>query len=406
MATHVSAVISQKERWKYILILGGLLAMQPFALDPYLPAAPAVANTFGASDSQVQLTMSALTLGFALGQLIAGPLSDSLGRRRPILIAAVLYVVAGILVFTSPNIAIFAIGRVLQGISGAAIQVVGNAVMRDLYAGTALMKMMSRVFLIQALAWFIGPLGGTLLLNFMTWRDLTLIIGAYGLILLFVGLRFLPETLHHEDRSESEGLKAMLQRFASVLRDKPYVGIVGIGMLNSIALFGYLSVMPFVYQNKFGFTGAEYGYFFVLNSASAYVGVQVLAWLSKKLQLKWLVLVILLVQSMVGASVFLAGAADAPFLVLQGLLMTFTFFMGGSFAPLGTLALTRHGHEAGTAAALNMVLGSLGSTLAAPLYANLGTQNSSGLGLMMIACYSIAFVLLFALVKPRQLEAI
>lgn len=379
--------------------------MQPFALDPYLPAAPAVANSFGAPDSQVQLTMSALTLGFALGQLIAGPLSDSLGRRRPILFAAALYVVAGILVFTSPNIAIFAIGRVLQGVSGAAIQVVGNAVMRDLYAGTALMKMMSRVFLIQALSWFIGPLGGTLLLNFMSWREVTLIIGSYGLIMLFVGWRMLPETLHIEDRTDSEGPKAMLRRFASVLRDRPYVGIVGIGMLNSIALFGYLSVMPFVYQNKFGFSGAEYGYFFVLNSAAAYVGVQVIAGLSKRLQLKWVVLVVLVIQIFVGLAIFVAGAADAPFVVLQTLLMTFTFFMGGSFAPLGTLALTRHGDEAGTAAALNLVLGSLGSTLAAPLYANLGTQNSSGLGLMMIGCYALAIVLFFKLVKPRQLEA-
>ena len=406
MSKTIASAITQRERWKYILILGGLLSMQPFALDPYLPAAPSVATTFGAPDSQVQLTMSALTLGFALGQLITGPLSDSLGRRRPIIVAAAMYVLAGILVFSAPNIVIFAVGRVLQGVSGAAIQVVGNAVMRDLYAGTALMKMMSRVFLIQALSWFIGPLGGTILLNYMSWRELTLIIGAYGLILLVVGAKYLPETLHRESRADREGLAAMLQRFGRVLRDRPYVGIVSIGVLNSVALFGYLSVMPFVYQNKFGFAGSEYGYFFVLNSASAYVGVQAIAWLARKVQLKWVVLVILVAQLAIGFTIFWAGSSNASFPTLQAALMAFTFFMGGSFAPLGTLALTRHGHEAGTAAALNMVLGSLGSTLAAPLYANLGTQNSLGLGLMIMGCYTLAIAVLFAVVRPRQLESI
>ena len=142
----------------------------------------------------------------------------------------------------------------------------------------------------------------------------------------------------------------------------------------------------------------------MLNSAAAYVGVQAIAWLARRIQLKWVVLVILVAQIAVGFWVYLAGTTDAPFWLLQAALMTFTFFMGGSFAPLGTLALTRHGEEAGTAAALNMVLGSLGSTLAAPLYANLGSGNSIGLGLMIMSMYFLAIGVMFAIVRPRQLE--
>ncbi len=197
----------------------------------------------------------------------------------------------------------------------------------------------------------------------------------------------------------------MASRFAHVLKDRPYLGIVLIGVLNSTALFGYLSVMPFVYQNRFGFDGSQYGYFFVLNSASAYIGVQVIAWLAKKFELKWVVLGVLVAQVGVGGWVLVAGLTDAPFLVLQAALMTFTFFMGGSFAPMGTMALTRHGEEAGTAAALNMVAGSLGSTLAAPLYANLGSTSSIGLGVMLICLYALAILVMFAVVRPRQLAA-
>ena len=400
---NASRPLTQRERWVYILILGGMMAMQPFALDPYLPAAPSIAQTFMAPDAQIQLTMSALTLGFALGQVITGPLSDALGRKRPIIVAAAIYVVACIVVMTAPNLIVFAIGRVLQGVAGASIQVVGNAIMRDLYEGAALMKMMSRVFLIQALSWFVGPLGATLLLNVVDWRVMTGIIAIYGAILLTAATRVLPETLHGNARTEHGGIKAMASRFVHVLRDRPYLGIVLIGVLNSTALFGYLSVMPFVYQNRFGFEGSEYGYFFVLNSASAYIGVQVIAWLAKKVELKWVVLAVLVAQVGVGAWVLLAGLTDAPFLVLQIALMTFTFFMGGSFAPMGTMALTRHGEEAGTAAALNMVAGSLGSTLAAPLYANLGSTSSVGLGVMLISLYLLSILVMFAVVRPRTL---
>ena len=403
---NATRTLTQRERWVYILILGGMMAMQPFALDPYLPAAPSIAQTFMAPDAQIQLTMSALTLGFALGQMITGPLSDALGRKRPIIVAAALYVVACIVVMTAPNLIVFAIGRVLQGVAGASIQVVGNAIMRDLYAGAALLKMMSRVFLIQALSWFVGPLGATLLLNVVDWRVMTGIIAIYGAILLTAATRVLPETLHGSARTEHGGFKAMASRFAHVLKDRPYLGIVLIGVLNSTALFGYLSVMPFVYQNRFGFDGSQYGYFFVLNSASAYIGVQVIAWFAKKVELKWVVLGVLVAQVGVGAWVLLAGLTDAPFLVLQIALMTFTFFMGGSFAPMGTMALTRHGDEAGTAAALNMVAGSLGSTLAAPLYANLGSTSSVGLGVMLMSLYLVAILVMFAVVRPRQLPAV
>jgi MFS transporter, DHA1 family, multidrug resistance protein len=397
--------LTQRQRWVYILILGGMMAMQPFALDPYLPAAPSIAATFMAPDAQIQLTMSALTLGFALGQMITGPLSDALGRKRPIIVAAALYVVACIVVMTAPNLIVFAIGRVLQGVAGASIQVVGNAIMRDLYAGAALMKMMSRVFLIQALSWFVGPLGATLLLDVVDWRVMTGIIAIYGAILLTAATRVLTETLLGASRTEHGGVRAMASRFAHVLKDRPYLGIVLIGVLNSTALFGYLSVMPFVYQNRFGFDGSQYGYFFVLNSASAYIGVQVIAWLAKKFELKWVVLGVLVAQVGVGGWVLVAGLTDAPFLALQAALMTFTFFMGGSFAPMGTMALTRHGEEAGTAAALNMVAGSLGSTLAAPLYANLGSTSSVGLGVMLISLYLLAILVMFAVVRPRQLAA-
>ncbi len=378
--------------------------MQPFALDPYLPAAPGIAEFFAAPDTQVQLTMSALTLGFAIGQLVAGPLSDSLGRKRPVLVAAVLYVISALVVILAPNIIVFAIGRVLQGITGAAIQVVGNAIMRDLYAGYALMQMMSRVFLIQALSWVLGPLGGTLLLGIMDFRGITAIIGAYGVIMLVVAFLFLPETLGKEHRGDHVGVVELMSRFRSVLRDRIYLGVVSIGMLNSIALFGYLSTMPFIYEQKFGFSGEQYGYFFVLNSLSAYIGVQVIALIAKRMALQWIVTGILVAQVFTGLALFIQASAGAGIVSVQITLMVLTFFVGGSFAPLGTLALTRHGDEAGTAAALNLVLGALASTAAAGIFTQLSKADTSQLGLMIAACFVLALLVMFSVIRPKQMR--
>ena len=262
------------------------------------------------------------------------------------------------------------------------------------------------MFLIQALSWFIGPLGGTLLLNVMDWRGLSVIIGSYGIAVLLLASRFLPETLHAHDRAEHEGFVVLFKRFANVLRDRAYLGIVAVGVLNSIGLFGYLSIMPFIYQNHFGLAGDQYGYFFVLNSFAGYVGVQAIAKIGQYVQLKWVVVGIFTVQIFVGAALAIEAAMGADLLTVQSTIMVLVFFIGGSFAPLGTLALTRHGDEAGTAAALNMVLGSLGSTAAAPMFARLGSDSTLGLGLMEIAVFSLAFVGMFAIVRVRQLEKV
>lgn len=397
--------ISQSKRWQLIVILGGLMAMQPFALDPFLAAAPAISKTFMVGDSVMQLTLSGLTLGFAVGQLIAGPLSDTLGRRKPILIAAIVYVMAAAVVVFAPNIVVFALGRIVQGVAAASIQVVGNAIMRDLYAGSALMKLMSRVFLIQALSWFIGPSAGALLQQSITWRGMAVVIGIYGITMLLLAKWHLPETLAHGDRSDRVGILVMAKRFGSVLHDRAYVGIVIVAMLNNIALFGYLSVIPFIYQHLFGMTAAGYGFMLMFNSALAYIGVQAIAALARRFPTKWVVVGFLAAQVLAGLLLIVLAQGEPNLVQIEVTLAVFCFFIGGSFAPLGALALTRHGEEAGTAAALNMVLGSVGAVAAAPLFAVLGTQNTGGLGGLIVGAYVLALIVMFAVVRVRKLTS-
>ncbi len=396
-----SPSISQRERWKYIFIIGGLQTLQPFSLDPYLPSGPIIARGFDVPDSLIQLTLSALTLGFALGQLIAGPLSDSIGRRRPMLIGSVLYVAASFLVALAPTIEMFFASRFIQGIAGAAVLVVGNAVLRDLYDGLPLLKVMGRVLLIQALAWFIGPFAGSQLLQFMDWRGVSSILACFAVLMLAVAIKFLPETLSHEDRRD-EIFAGMAKRFLHVLKDRIYVGLVVISMLNGIALWAYLVVTPFVLTNQYGLTPAEFGLLLTMNSFGAYLGVQVSSKLAQRIPAQWILVGLHVASVTIGITLLILSAGSPPLWLVAGLVWLFVFFFGMTVTPIGALSLAPHGNEAGTAASLLAVLGSLATALAGPLYTTLSKQNMSGVGATIAASHALALLAMVTIVNPRK----
>lgn len=397
--------ITQRQRWKYILIIGGLQTLQPFTLDPYLPSGPMIARGFEVPDSVIQLTFSALTLGFALGQLIAGPLSDSIGRRKPMLIGSAALVLATIFVALAPSIELFFVSRFIQGVAGAAVFVVGNAVVRDLYEGLSLLKVMSRVLLIQALSWFIGPFAGSQLLQFMDWRGVSLIIGSFALLMLLTAMKFLPETLHHEDRRD-EIFSGMLKRFTYVLKDRIYVGLLIISMLNGVSLWAYLIVTPFVLTNQFDMTPEQFGLVLTMNSFGAYLGVQFSSKLAQRVPAQWILVGLHIVSIALGIALVAAAMGKAPLLLVATLIWLFVFSFGMTVTPIGALSLAPHGNEAGTAASLMAVLGSLAIAAAGPLYTTLSKQDMSGVGMTIAVLHLLALIAMVTIVHPRKVPAL
>ena len=397
--------ITQRQRWKFILIIGGLQTLQPFSLDPYLPSGPIIARGFDVPDSMIQLTLSALSLGFALGQLIAGPLSDSIGRRRPMLVGSLLFVLASAFVALAPNLEMFFVSRFIQGVAGAAVLVVGNAVMRDLYDGFPLLKVMGRVFLIQALAWFIGPFAGSQLLQFMDWRGVSLILGAFAVTMLTLAFRYLPETLKHEDRRD-QMFSGMALRFVHVLKDRIYVGLVVISMFNGVSLWAYLVVAPFVLTNQYGLTPAEFGLILTANSFGAYLGVQFSSKIAQRIPAQWLLVGVHIASVILGVVLFAISAGQPPLWLPVGLIWLFVFAFGMTVTPIGALSLAPHGEEAGTAASLMAVLNSLAITAAGPLYTTLSKQNMSGVGITIAVSHALALLAMVTIVHPRKVPAL
>src|SRR3954463_540601 len=145
---------------RLVLVLGSVNAIGPLSIDMYLPAFPEIAQDLGASASQVQLTLTACVAGLALGQLLGGPLSDRFGRRLPLIAAMLTYAVASLLCASAPGVEALAGLRFLQGLAGAGGLVISRAVVRDLHAGAAAVRLFSSLMLVTGLAPILAPVAG------------------------------------------------------------------------------------------------------------------------------------------------------------------------------------------------------------------------------------------------------
>ena len=384
------------------LTLGAFVALGPLTIDMYLPALPTITTELETTSAAVQLTLTGTLVGLALGQLVLGPLSDTFGRRGPLLAGTAVHVVASLLVLLAPNIAVLGALRVLQGVGTAAGAVIAIAVVRDLFDGRAAATMLSRLFLVIGAAPVLAPTIGGEVLRFTSWRGVFLVLAVYGLALLAVGFFLIRETLPPERRT-SDGVAGTLRGYGRLFRDRAYVGLVLVAGLTMAGLFAYVSGSSFVYQDEFGLDEQQFGLLF---GAGAF-------WLIAATQLNPLLL-----RWFSPAQVLVAGtvAGAAAGAVLLGLAATGT---GGLFAvavPLWAvlfacglalpnapaLALSRHGDSAGTAAALlGAVQFGVGAAVS-PLVGLLG-NDAVAMGTVIVASLVLAIAVLVVVVRPWQL---
>ncbi|MBB2899491.1 DHA1 family bicyclomycin/chloramphenicol resistance-like MFS transporter [Kineococcus radiotolerans] len=386
------------------LVLGAFVAIGPLTIDMYLPALPTIVTQLQTTEAAVQLTLTGTLVGLALGQLVIGPLSDALGRRRPLLAGTALHVVASLLVLLAPNIAVLGVLRVLQGVGTAAGAVIALAIVRDLYEGRAAATMLSRLFLVIGAAPVLAPTIGGELLRFTSWRGIFVLLAVYGLALLAVGARALRETLPPEARRPLR-LGATVQTYRGLLRDRTYLGLVLVAGLTMAALFSYVAGASFVYQGQFGLDQQQFGLLF---GAGAF-------WLIAATQLNPLVL-----RWAAPSQVLLAGTVAGLLagVVLLVLAATGTGGLAGVVAPLWVvlfaiglalpnapaLALSRHGEAAGAAAALLGAVQFGVGALVSPLVGLLG-NDARAMGLVISCALLLGTGVLVLLVRPWQLVA-
>jgi DHA1 family bicyclomycin/chloramphenicol resistance-like MFS transporter len=396
--------LSRRRKVLYILMLGALTALGPFTIDLYLPAFPALEASLGVSEAAVQLTLAGTTVGFALGQLVVGPLSDKFGRRLPLILATALHIAASLGAALSTDIATLGVFRVLMGIGAAGGGVVAMAMVRDLFSGYAMVRMFSRMALVSGLAPILAPVIGSQLLLLMPWPGIFFFLAAYGACVLIAALFVVRETLPREHRGKT-GLTAR-QRYNVLLTDRIFVGLLLVGGMNFGGLFTYLSASPFLFQDVYGFTPQQYGLLFGANSLGIVAGVQTSSRLIRRVPPQWIL-------ACSTAWMFLMAVLIVIFdqlgFGLWGVVVPLWFYIlgaGFTFPSVQVLALAKHGAQAGTAASLLGAATFLVAGLVSPVVGWLGVGSPGPMGAVQAACILLAAAALWLVVRPRTVPSI
>ena len=292
------------ERVRVFLILGALSAIGPLSIDMYLPALPGLTRDLSASASLVQLTLTACLVGLAAGQLLAGPISDMWGRRRPMFAGAVIYTLASLACAVAPDVRLLIALRLIQGVAGAACIVISRAVVRDLHDGPAAARFFALLMLVNGVAPVAAPVIGGQVLRVTSWSGVFVVLTVLGLLMTLsvFGLR---ETLRPADR-HTGGLRAALRTYRELCSDRVYMGYALAGGLAFAAMFAYISGAPFVVENIYGMSPQAFSLVFAVNSLGIVALGQVSGMLAGRVRLMTLLRAGLAVSSLGGALLVVA----------------------------------------------------------------------------------------------------
>jgi DHA1 family bicyclomycin/chloramphenicol resistance-like MFS transporter len=386
-----------KSRRGLLLILGALSAIGPLSIDMYLPALPAITDEMLSAPAQVQLTLTACLIGVSVGQVIAGPLSDVRGRRIPLIVGVAGFMVASLLCAFAPSVPVLIVLRLLQGILGGAALVIVRAVVRDLYDGAAIARIFATLMLVSGLAPILAPIAGAQLLAFTSWRGVFVALSIAGLVLLLAVLPGVRETLPPQQR-ESGGLTHTLRTFWQLLRDRSFMACALTAGLAFAAMFGYISGSPFVLQEVYGATPAQYSLIFGLNAFGLTAMAQLGGRLSGRVAPSRLVVAGLILDLVGGVLLLTAALAE---LGLAGIVAgLFVIMLGQGLVLPGTGALALAGQPAQIAGSASALLGVLQFALgaaAAPLVGLAGEDTAIPMACVMlglILCSAVTFAIL------------
>lgn len=379
-----------------ILVLGALVALGPLTIDMYLPALPKIADELSVTSSVAQLTLTGTLAGLALGQLVVGALSDSLGRKRPLIAGIVLHILASGLCMLAPNIATLGLARGLQGMGAAAATVVAIAVVGDLFDESVAATVMSRLMLVLGVAPVLAPSLGAAVLLRASWHWVFAALVVLAGALLVMAVWALPETLPKQHRRPLR-VRGIVATYGMLLRDLRFVIQVLVAALGMSALFAYIAGAPFVLQGRYGLDQQGFALVFSAGAIAVIGATQFNVVLLRRFSPQTIMLAAL--AAAVGASVVFIAFAVTHIGGMLGFILPVWALLAavGLVIPNApAVALSRHHEASGTAAAL---LGAaqfgLGAAVA-PVVGMLG-NNEFALAVVMTAGVGIALLALLGI---------
>ncbi|WP_431473514.1 multidrug effflux MFS transporter [Ornithinimicrobium sp. W1665] len=369
----------------------------------YLAAFPAVVDDLSTTEATVQLTLTATLVGLATGQLLIGALSDSFGRRRPLIASLILYVLVSAAIAVSSSIEVLLLLRFVQGLAGAAGMVLSQAMVRDLYSGSRMATFISRLFLVVGVAPILAPTLGAQFLIFGSWRTIFWALGAFGLLLAVLALVFVKETLPPERRRHF-GPRTLWTSYRVLLSDRRYVGLVLTACTAMGCLFAYISSATFVFQGLYGMTTQQYALVFAAGAGALTVTSQVNGSLVRTVHPAAVLRVALPSMLAIALALLTAALVDVGvWAIVGGIVLLLMGSVGFVMPNSPSIALADHGERAGAAAALlgaaNFVFGALIS----PVSGLFGVDSAVPMAAIMVVCAAASWFFYTVLARPQDI---
>ncbi|MBD9664516.1 DHA1 family bicyclomycin/chloramphenicol resistance-like MFS transporter [Variovorax paradoxus] len=387
---------------RYAVVLGLLTAIGPSAIDMYLPALPAIGHALGADPHAVQASLMAFFIASGAGQLVAGPLSDMFGRKRPMYAGLAVFVAASIGCALAPSIGVLIAFRFLQGLGACASMVTPRAVVRDLHAGTEAARLMSLLILVYSVSPILAPLVGSFVAEMASWRAVFWVIGVLAVLAAAMVAVLLPETRPPAARAQSS-LRAAMAAYGALLRDRHFLAVASMASITLSGFFVYVANSSFVMGTHYGISPRTYAVLFSLNAVSMIAVSQANGRLAARFGIRRVLRTAVVAHAAVAGLLLALTLSGVDRLgALVGLLMV-VYGLNGVIVPSAfVVAMEGHAARAGTASALLGTLNFAGGAVVVALV----SPFANGTPLPMVAgiacCSAVVLVLaLRTLGRPR-----
>jgi DHA1 family bicyclomycin/chloramphenicol resistance-like MFS transporter len=395
----VTLTQSRLARLRFVTILGLLSAFGPFSIDLYLPALPELTRDLGASASLGQLTLTASIAGLALGQLVAGPLSDRFGRRPPLLAGVAAYVLLSLACAAAPTIWALIGLRFLQGLAGSAGIVIARAIVRDVHEGVEAARLYSVLIVVTGAAPIVAPIVGGQLLLVTDWRGLFVALAAVTAVVLAAAAFGLRETLPHA-RREDKGLREIGATFALVSRDRAFVSYSLTLGFAFAEMFAYIAASPFVLEDIHGVSPQAFSLVFATNAVGLMASSQVNRALVGRVGLRRLLGAGVAAGTAAGLCLLVVVLLDAGLPAILPCLFVAVASLGVVIPNATALALTPFPNVAGSASALIGATQFAFGAVAAPLVGAFGRDTAVPMAVAMATFGMLAAVVFLSSRRP------
>lgn len=368
--------MNRKYKIFILVFTASIAAFGPFLTDFYLPALPQLGLFFKTSPSMVQLTITVSLIGLAAGQLFIGPLSDKYGRKKPLLISLLLYIVSTAGCLFSTGIEFFLFFRLVQGLAGAGGIVISRSIATDLYSGKELARFFSMLSAVQSLAPICAPILGGIIISSTEWQGVFWILLAIGVLLMLSCLKF-RESI--EKRSEHTIVK-VFESYIPVLKNKTFRRIVAIQAISMGVMFAYIASSPFIFQQLYGLSPIAFSLCFAINALGIMLGsLFALKFKNVKQTLRTGVISFFSATTITCATLIF----KANFISIEISLLFSLFFLGMILPTSTTLAMEPVKKNSGIASAILGFTAFLAGGISSPL---------AGIGNMMISTSAVMFI--------------